>query len=468
MEFLYNNFTTILFYLFIGILIYINRKKFEFQGIVGLYKTKLGIEAMKRFVIPVSKTKQKIGLFLFNAGLYTAIFGATLQLSNIIINLIGIRLQGILLLLFGGAGYILFLFGGLLIIISIWFGQLEKVANLGIWVGYLGMAAIIAMVIWSIYQLIYNPAAPPAFTPVFPGFQVPGGPRIPLVQGLIALFIVVVVHEFAHGVVSKLYKIRIKSSGLAILGPIPAAFVEPDEKALQKASPKKQLGMYAAGPFSNILLGILMIIIINLGLILTSVLYAPAGVVIYDFNQSDQRLQEFEKGEIIQYLDEQKITTALSLQQALQNKTVNQTITIQTNNDVKQVTLIGNPNNESIPYIGFTLDQHVQGQGALQPVLDVIKRPYFWVMGNPYDIRPDPLLGWLGASLMGWIYILTLGIGLVNLLPIGPVDGGRMIKLALEKYFSQKTATRIWGYTSWILVAIIIILLIVPIVRNLL
>src|SRR5690606_16185594 len=108
-------------------------------------------------------------------------------------------------------------------------------------------------------------------------------------------------------------------------------FVEPDQKALEKASPKKQLSMYAAGPFSNILLGILMIILLNTGLVITSLAYEPAGVIIYDFNESDSRLSQFEKGEIIQKIDDQNIANAISLQQSRQKKTPGETITIKAN-----------------------------------------------------------------------------------------------------------------------------------------
>jgi membrane-associated protease RseP (regulator of RpoE activity) len=401
MDFLINNLGTILFYTFIGLLIYFNRKKFEFQGIIGMYKTKFGISYMQKMADKYPKTLTVLG-------------------------------------------------------------------TIGIWVGYLGMIAILVMVIYSVYQLIYNPSAPPAFTPVFPGFQVPGGPKIPLVQGLIALFVVVVIHEFAHGVISKLYKIKIKSSGFALLGPIPAAFVEPDQKALEKASPKKQLAIYAAGPFSNVLLGILMILIINLGLILTAALYAPSGVIIHDFNETDERLSEFSKGEIINFADNEPVKSAFDLQNIMQNKTPGQTINLNTNLGEKQILLTNHPNNETIGYLGFTLDQNVQGKGRLSPILDIIQKPYFWIVGNPYDIRQDPFLGWIGKSLFGWIYILTIGIGLVNLLPIGPVDGGRMIKVALDKFFKKETALKIWAALSYFLIAIILVLLFVPIIRNVL
>src|SRR3989338_644264 len=79
---------------------------------------------------------------------------------------------------------------------------------------------------------------------------------------IISLFIIAIIHEFSHGVIARVYNIKIKSSGFAFLGPIPAAFVEPDEKKMEKSSAKAQLSILAAGSFSNILLALLVILIL--------------------------------------------------------------------------------------------------------------------------------------------------------------------------------------------------------------
>jgi len=61
------------------------------------------------------------------------------------------------------------------------------------------------------------------------------------------------------------------------------------------------------------------------------------------------------------------------------------------------------------------------------------------------------------AGLLFWLFLLNLGIGLFNLLPIGPLDGGRMFQLVCFKFFKKKsTAMKVWGYTSVIFVTIIL------------
>ncbi|MFT4311322.1 MAG: site-2 protease family protein [Candidatus Woesearchaeota archaeon] len=439
-----NYWGVILFYLVVSFIVYFNRKKFEFEGIVALYRTKLGIKAMKAFVKPVSEKKQKIGIYLYNVGLYlAAIFSIIFIYTNFVTGLENLSI----------ASFFLIGLGTLLICISlIWFGQLEKASILGIWVGFLGMLIIIAMVIFGIIQL-FIPEAPPLFTPVIPGFQIPGGPRIPLVQGLLALFIVVVVHEFAHGVVSKLHKIKIKSSGFAMLGPIPAAFVEPDQKKLEKAPRKIQMAMYAAGPFSNVLLAILIAMVINVFAIIALTTYAPSGLIINEANNT------LATGDILTQVNGHEIRTIRDLQVLMQNTTPGQTLEVGLLGEQKQVTLMQNPLNESRGYLGVVIEQRITSQNNF---METIKPVYFWIFGNPYGTGFDTSLG-----LMGWIFALSLGIGLVNLLPIGPVDGGRMFYLTLTKYLKEKTALQIWTKTSIILVIVLVLLIFVPIIRNL-
>ena len=45
-----------------------------------------------------------------------------------------------------------------------------------------------------------------------------------------------------------------------------------------------------------------------------------------------------------------------------------------------------------------------------------------------------------------------MGIGLFNLVPIGPVDGGRMLHLGLTKLFKEKWGVRIWKLISWLFI----------------
>src|SRR3989338_7672626 len=185
------------FYLIIFILIYINRKKFEFQSkFIALYRTKLGLKLMDNIALRYPKA-------------------------------------------------------------------IKYIAYVGIAVGYIGMLIMAYIVVKGFFTLFISPDAPPVITPVIPGVPIPGSPIfVPFWHGIIALFIVVVIHEFCHGIVARAHGLNVKSSGFAMFAILPAAFVEPDEKELQKKDKKTQLSIFAAGPFSNILLGGLLFLMI--------------------------------------------------------------------------------------------------------------------------------------------------------------------------------------------------------------
>jgi membrane-associated protease RseP (regulator of RpoE activity) len=72
---------------------------------------------------------------------------------------------------------------------------------------------------------------------------------------------------------------------------------------------------------------------------------------------------------------------------------------------------------------------------------------------------------WL-VGLFSWIFMLSLGLGLANLLPIGPVDGGRMLGVSLMKTAGDKKGKLIWTKITMIMIIIILILLLTPILRT--
>jgi len=60
-----------------------------------------------------------------------------------------------------------------------------------------------------------------------------------------------------------------------------------------------------------------------------------------------------------------------------------------------------------------------------------------------------PIVFWF-KSLFKWLFLLNLFIGLANLLPLGIVDGGRMLQISLHKLISnQKKANKIWLFIAF-------------------
>ncbi|MEM3483016.1 MAG: site-2 protease family protein [Candidatus Micrarchaeaceae archaeon] len=109
--------------------------------------------------------------------------------------------------------------------------------------------AITTAVSTSNYSTLSNQI--PGVFPVIPGIT------IPLFAGIISLAMLLVAHEFSHGVLARIAKVKIKSVGAVLFGIIPfGAFVEPDEHEVSKRSKEQQNRIFIAGVTANIFLSL--------------------------------------------------------------------------------------------------------------------------------------------------------------------------------------------------------------------
>lgn len=93
---------------------------------------------------------------------------------------------------------------------------------------------------------------------------------------IISIAVIALFHEFAHGIIAKRYNIKILTTGFGFLGPFLAAFVEPDEKEMESKSKYQQLAVLSAGVFTNLILSIIFFLLLSVFFFYT---YAPAGAV---------------------------------------------------------------------------------------------------------------------------------------------------------------------------------------------
>jgi len=128
----------------------------------------------------------------------------------------------------------------------------------------IGVASAVGLIIFSLYIPVSNLVnffyAPEKAGPMFlllPGITV-GFQALPFF--LVAMAIVMVTHEVAHGIASRLENIRVRSMGIMLVFLIFGAFVEPDEKQLSRASQVSKARIYGAGSLVNFLVAILAII----------------------------------------------------------------------------------------------------------------------------------------------------------------------------------------------------------------
>lgn len=179
---------------------------------------------------------------------------SVLGLSFVNISQISSRLQGAQSVQIGALSYV----GYVLYALSIIGGfSLYVIAALA----YNALSILYAVVVAIVTSFTPTPnyvalgQSIPGVAPIIPGIT------IPLFAGLLSLVVLLAVHEFSHGVLARISKIKVKSSGALLFGIIPiGAFVEPDEKSIEKIKDQAQNRISSAGVASNMLLSILFFI----------------------------------------------------------------------------------------------------------------------------------------------------------------------------------------------------------------
>ncbi|MEA3329555.1 MAG: site-2 protease family protein [Nanoarchaeota archaeon] len=225
-----------LFTIFIIWFLYTRRQKVEREGILYLYKTKVGLTAIDY----IAKKGEKI---LRPMGYLVVALGYLLMVTVV--------------------GYL---------VVSVY--QYFKYADL-------------------MTELMGN--APPIalFVPYFPrifGYQ-DVFPEFWFVYFFIVIGIIAIVHEGAHGVYARLHNIKIKSTGFGFLGPILAFFVEQDEKDMKNKKIFPQLSVLGAGVFANTITALIFLG----GLILFfNVAYIPIGVNIAGYSSESIAISDIE------------------------------------------------------------------------------------------------------------------------------------------------------------------------------
>jgi len=293
------------------------------------------------------------------------------------------------------------------------------VMNGGIVVAVFLMAFIVYYLVASLETVAVNPQV----SIVLPGVKIPGSPiYLPFGYGLIGLITVIVVHEFGHGILARVEKVNIKSLGVGLLAILPIAFMEPDEEEVNKLGSLSKLRIFAAGSIFNMMLAALTIAI-YLVLTLFLIPYAlPAeGLEIVNVvpgSPADGVLQE---GMVIQAINGYPVTDRDSFSRVIQELKVGEQVIIGTDRGTYSVTTSPNPNSTSSAFIGIkSQEKHV------------VSEDLFIILGDaPW------VLVYL-AELFMWIFTLNFGIGLFNLLPLKPFDGGLIFEEIIGNWTSER------------------------------
>jgi len=312
----------------------------------------------------------------------------------------------------------------------------KKIGTLGIIITVLLMITTTTfMVIGAIHGLI-GEAEYARIVPLVPGLTI-GGITFPFIIGIISIIITLVLHEGMHGILSVANRIKVKKTGIGLLGPLPFAFVEPDEKQIQKTNHKAKQQIFAAGIFINVIVAIItiltMITIINP---IGNTFYPTEGITIEGIEENSPADQaNLPINTVYTTINGEQITIT-KLLSTLQETKPGETITLGTNTKTYEITTTNHETYPEAPYIGI---QNPKNQIKSEDTLT-------------YTIFSTT------ADLLRWIFIVNLGVGAFNSLPLGPTDGGQMFRTAMQKYLGKNKGTKISNIVAISLLIVLIIL----------
>ncbi len=262
-----------------------------------------------------------------------------------------------------------------------------------------------------------------AVAPALPGIEVEGSPfRIPW-YGWLAFPILIAVHELSHGVLARVEGFRVKTTGIVLFGFFPfGAFVEPDEKQLRKGPAKKQLRVYSVGSTANYLTAFIVISFLLLAVnpaleaadfngVYNSYYDSPEVVSVLEASQFSDSL---EKGDKILSING-SLTPSIG---ALHNATA----LMGANSYVSITTQRGS-------FEGYLDDNAKIGISSLRDTF----REMPWELTLLVDV-----IGFLGL-----VVFFNFVVGVMNLLPMYPLDGGLMTSVILGTWLGKKRGSMI-------------------------
>ena len=442
----------IIFLIFISIFLYRNRKKLDREGILFIYRTKWGVKFIEKF----SKKNKSLLNFL---------------------------------------SYVSIIFGYIFMVFSIFF------------------------LIYSLKFMYSSKILPnvPPIMPIIPYvtqiFKIKFLPPLYFIYWMIILLVVAVSHEFAHGIFARFFNIKIRSTGFGFLGPFILAFVEPDEKTMQRKKIKQQLAILSGGSFANFIVALVFVIIIQLFLLIFS---TPIGIQGYFFaaeyinissinsfdgytlielinnsnisfplkvNVNNQTyfltkdlweiqkkiLKENETDKILLYLDSPAYRSNLTgaiikidgkpvkdlneIYFMLKNKKPGDTVNIITDKGNYTITLSEHPKNSSKGFLGISF---------IKPNKFAYFFSFQFFKFNPYiKIKPkinSDVFNFF-KDLFYWMILIAISVALFNMLPFSFLDGGRTSYLTLLYFLKNKKKASVAYYIFNFLIVLLILLM---------
>ena len=331
----------------------------------------------------------------------------------------------------------------------------RRVGDVWVVTVFIIMILMFSLLLWQAtlaWQIPKTSAVSPKMMIGLPGLN----PVIPLWYGILALVIAMVVHEFSHGILSRVAGVKVKALGLLLFFFPVGAFVEPDEEGMKSMKKWERMRLYAAGPGSNMVVAVVFSFLFS-SVMVASLEPAEDGLLLYsvsaDYGGAEAGLEPWM---LLTAIDEEEVRNTDDWKRIMNDTYAGQTVNVSILNrgvpGIYSVTL-SDKGSYYLKYYPDYYESWMSGKGFMgvaaenpkiitdslanptENILLYISLPFAKLQPFPehftsiYEpagaigILPDNIF-WILANSFYWIFWLNLMVGLTNALPAVPLDGG--------------------------------------------
>ncbi len=322
-------------------------------------------------------------------------------------------------------------------------------------------ALAVFLIVGSLMVLFSNGAAREGVRDIGPqsNLLIPGlNPYLPWTYGWVALVLTIVIHEAGHGIVARVYGVKVESTGLVLILGLPiGAFVNIEREELARTKLKEKSAILTAGPMNNMIvaglsLGLLYMVVLSLAP-LPQPEDAQYGVEIMTVGDASLASSiGMKKGDVIVDIGGDRVKHIEDLSSLLQSNLGNRVAITWKDAGGQEVTRIASipasvqPNTGILgvtitnvsPDPEFVLSRYKSAFGSnpiailLPPTMAEGSVPYSDLMASKYSSTLGPAFPII-ANFLFWLWFINFNVGIFNALPIGPLDGGQLYNSLIER-----------------------------------
>jgi membrane-associated protease RseP (regulator of RpoE activity) len=305
----------------------------------------------------------------------------------------------------------------------------------------------------------------------------------------LAFVVAIAIHEFGHGILSRVENITVKSIG-ALLFVIPIGFfVEPDEDELNQTRGMKKVRMYGAGITNNIVIGgvCILVMVLLMGFV-TPVTGPVIGGVYQNYSAEQAGVPAYS---LIHAVNGEPVRSQAEISALLNASRPGDPLTLTVGHEGViadyQLTLSEWPQdtgNRTSGFMGITYYDPaliLDGIGnSISPLglLRFLTVPFdFTGSENPFRILAFdtaaqqfytiPFAGFFGViHFLFWCGWINISVGLFNAIPMVPLDGGYILKEGVDRLFERrgigKYSPYVVTFISTLMIVILLSLIMLP------